>query len=209
MGKHRFEFSIPRIVERPQGFVGCDSRPPGDGAIWMDVAVVLGFPGGVVAGREGPRVIHLRGDEHLATGTDVESQAAVGLPAAGQNEHDRPGAAAEDAVERVLVGATWRWTIAGMGMQPQSGELFGLAPRIDLGIEEIGDSIVVKRNANCADPLLDGYEVFDRQQVVATADAEAADLGVTVVAEILELGPRGGVESQDRCIRPTRLPALR
>ena len=74
--------------------------------------LVLLVPRREVAALEGRVVVHRHGQFDLAAGADAKPQAGVGVAAAGEDEHHRPVAAAEAAVERLFIGG------AGMGLSP-------------------------------------------------------------------------------------------
>ena len=65
-----------------------------------------------------------------------------------------------------------------MSVDPDPGELFGLAARIDLGIEEIGHRLVEELDMDRRSPLVDELDIFHQQRIVDRGDAESANLGI-------------------------------
>ena len=51
--------------------------------------------------------------------------------------------------------------------------------------------------------MMDSLEVLDLEQILGGREAKAADLGVAMVAEVLQLGPGRGRKPQDRAGRHT------
>ena len=95
-----------------------------------------------------------------------------------------------------------------MGMEPHSqerGDRSLLPHRLDLGCEVV----LVELCGSDAHLLLGDPEVRDEQGVVGVGDAEGEDLGLAEVTQVVELGPRIGVESERRSGRLVgrRLPA--
>ena len=76
-----------------------------------------------------------------------------------------------------------------MRMEPHSRELLRLPSGIDLGIEEVGHSLVIEGDAHPRDFLRHGREVLDVEQVVCCGDAETAHLCEAVVAKEQQLRP--------------------
>lgn len=83
-----------------------------------------------------------------------------------------------------------------MGMHPGPGELLRLASPVHAAVEEIRHRGVLETDAHAGHFLANGDEVLDVKQVAGGGDAKAADLGVTGVAEILELEPGERGEGQ-------------
>jgi len=71
-----------------------------------DALVVFRPPGRLIAARERTAIVHRHRHEERAPRADVPFQAGIRGPAAGQDQHHRPVAAAEDPRERVFVGRT-------------------------------------------------------------------------------------------------------
>ena len=68
-------------------------------------------------------------------------------------------------------------------MHPHTGELFRPPFGIDLLVEVVGDGLVIEGDMRPGADLLDESNILNQQQVVAGGNAEAADLGVTVITQ--------------------------
>jgi hypothetical protein len=68
-------------------------------------------------------------------------------------------------------------------MDPNPGELFGLAAQIDLPVEEIRHCVIVKADRSPVGLLANGDKFDDSQRVARIGDPEPADFGVAVQAE--------------------------
>ena len=142
------------------------------------------------------RPIHHCRDDGLATRPSRKRQTGIGLAAAGENEHERPIAAAGAAFERRLIETARRGQVARMSVNPNAGKLRRLETAIHAAVEEIGDRGVQETDADAGHFLADGDEVLDVEEVVRRRNAEAADLGVPRMAEILEFEPGERGEGQ-------------
>jgi len=159
----------------------------------------------MVRGGKRLRVIHLHRQFEISAGPDIEAEAGIGLVCLGENEHDGPVALAEDAQECLLIGATGRGAASRMGVQPDAGELFRLAPQVHLLLKEIGDRRIVKSNRDLGTALLHGEELLDQQRIVRGRNAKAADLGTTGMTKTLQFRPGRGGEPQDGIFRQLRV----
>ena len=89
------------VVQRIQSKTVLDHRKK---FLRLDVRVVFGLPGGVVALRERTAIIDLDRQKQRATRAHVEFHAGVGLAALSENEHNGPLGTSEDTDERLAVG---------------------------------------------------------------------------------------------------------
>jgi len=69
-------------------------------------------------------------------------------------------------------------------MNPDAGEMLGLTPKVYLLVEVISDSLIIEGDRHGSTLLFDELHVFNEQQFIGGRDAEAADLGVTIVTKI-------------------------
>ena len=122
----------------------------------------------------------------------VEAEAGIALAAAGEDEHDRPLAASKDAGEGLFIRAAGLGRVAGMSVEPDSAELLGFSAGIHLRLEKIRHRLIIERHAGDGYVLLDGYELFDPQQVSRRRYGQPADFCSLAVAEVQQLGPRRG-----------------
>lgn len=169
----------------------------------MDVGEVLPFPGIGIGAREAARVVDADRKFDISPGADVETKAGVGLSFLGKDEHDGPIRAAEDAGERVFVGGAWSRRVAGVGVNPDAGELVGAAAGVDLAVEIVGHRFIVEGDVYPRAGLLDELQVFNEQRVVVRGDPEAADFGIAVITQEEQLRPRGRAKAE--CRGPRRL----
>ena len=121
-------------------------------------------------------------------------------------EHHRPvGRGSKTRLIGFFVGAAGLRRHFWMGVNPDSRELSGLPPRIDLLVKEFGHRRVVELDRDDAAELLDRLDVLDIEKIIKPRDAEATDLAHPAVAEKQQLGPGRGTESERR----RRPPAVR
>ena len=90
-----------------------------------------------------------------------------------------------------------------MRVQPDTAELFGFQTGIHLFVVEIGDGFVIELNGDRRALLTYQTDVLNQQQIIGRRDGEAADLGITRVPQVQQLGPRVGGEPDCGAFRST------
>lgn len=172
----------------------------------LDIGHILGIPQFMVTRTKVLTVVYLCGDQHLASGTDIEAQFGIGLIVLGHNKEHSPLAIAKNPFECLFIDHTGLRRIAWVGMQPNSCELLRLSAEVNLGVEKVCHRLIVKLDADTGYFLLDRNELSDKEQVIRISDCETADFIVRLVPEMQQLCPCGGTESQGN-VASLNLPA--
>ena len=83
-----------------------------------------------------------------------------------------------------------------MGMKPSPGELFGLASGIHLAVKIVRHGLIIQRHGRHVADLADQFDIFEVEQIIVGRDAEATDFASARIAEVKQLGPGRGAQSQ-------------
>lgn len=137
--------------------------------------VVLRLPRGVIGGRKCRGEVDFGRDFNVTSRTGVEPEPCVSRSAAGDDEHQCPVAAAKDASECFLIGSARVRATAGVGVNPDPGELVRTQTVVNLFVEEIGDGLIQKGHVHGIALLLYEPDVGDQARIGRVRHAEATD----------------------------------
>ncbi len=166
--------------------------------VWPDIFQILLIPVRPVACRKWPGPIDRHRNLQAATRSRMKLQPGKGLTTLGQNRHDGPVAAPEHPGERLFVDTARRGRGPWMRMDPDPSKLGRPAAGIDLGVEELGHRLVVKRHRDWGAFLPDQHKIFQVEQILGVRDGETADFRRSEITQKQQFGPRQRTEPQCR-----------
>ena len=101
-------------------------------------------------------------------------------------------------MEGLFIRITGLRRIPWMRVKPNAAELFGAPAEIDLILEVIRDSFIIKGYACRGDILLDRYNVFHKKRVIGGCDAEPANFCFVAITKAQQFGPGGWGKAEYR-----------
>jgi hypothetical protein len=104
----------------------------------------------------------------------------------------------KNALEGFFIETAGHRASAWMGMHPDPAKLLGLQVMIDVLVKKVCYGFIDEGCGELGAILLDELDIFHQQQVILVGDAEAAHFGSAAVAQVQQLGPGGGRETQTR-----------
>ena len=121
----------------------------------LDVDQILSLPSVWIAASEVPHIVNVNWYLEPGTRSDVETKSRVGSSFPSENEHHGPFRTSEHAIERFFVRQARIGAVSWVSMHPDTGELLGPMPDIDLRVEQICNRVVVEGNVRPRTNLLD------------------------------------------------------